>query len=674
MRASTTRFLALPLAVLAVATGARAQRESEFMQEFRKLMQIHSQEEMVNLVKQHQPQALLAVIETCEAIGQASNDTLEEEIDALNKAWKKAFDSRFVELQYNYFSLELTGVYKKHRRELIDQYLVKYKQYEEAEQKKDAAKLPAVGLDMQGLGDALASLGDHYMASQCYRVYASCFDDRLMGDEADYKRACEGWKQFVEAREKIELLDQDRDVAKQRFEQLEKDGYGDPAKGPEGRAAESAAADPGSAPEPLHATFELVPDLEAILRPMYTADTNYQMWPTVNLGKVDSSATIPTLEKSPAILRLAAAKAAVDLNGDGKGDVEIPLTGKIAPVQVTLGEGDEQRPWAFLAVIGQTQDTYQGFRFNLGPDENQMAIFVAAAASLVGTVNGVRVRVIDDNLDGIYGSPPKEWAYIGVRDGSFQRDVDTVVVGESKVARPWSELQKIGDAWYKLEPDPTGRDLVATKTVVESGTLQLDFKDGDPSWLLMRGTGNNDKLVFDLVNGGQKKVEVPVGTYELLAGQLTSGKRAQMMKALILPPGKNSRTWRVAAGETVKVELGAPFGFAFELTQDESTVKLDGNSIVVTGRGGETYQRLWNCVLAPEVLLRKEGTTKGKKGAKLVPAGSQEDLQAHKDDYRVCWFPIAEPIEKPNPGDTLEVQLFEKKHKLFGKIESEWKK
>jgi hypothetical protein len=111
----------------------------------------------------------------------------------------------------------------------------------------------------------------------------------------------------------------------------------------------------------------------------------------------------------------------------------------------------------------------------------------------------------------------------------------------------------------------------------------------------------------------------------------------------------------------------------FDVKQDESTVTVVGSSIVAVGRGGETYQRLWNCVLTPELNIRKAGSTKARKETKLIPITSQEQLADHNNDWATAWFPIGEPIEKTVPGETFEVQLFEKKHKLFGKLESDWK-
>jgi hypothetical protein len=664
------------LALLLAAPVALAQRESPFMAEFRKLMQIQGKDEMVALMRKHQTEAILAIRETAQLISDGSSDELETDMQALVSTFEKAFDSRFAQIEYDYFSLRLTGEFKKKHKELQTRYIAKLKDYNDAAAKKDANLLAAVAQEFDSLGLAFGELGDDYLTAECCLGVAKCFSEELVGSKADLRRVCDGWKGFIAARDKCELQDTLYTQAKELVEHLETTGFGDPSKGPEARAAataaEKAATDSSYTATPLKATFELVPDLEALQRPLYTADTNYQLWAGVSMAKQGTTATFQALEKSPTVVRTGATKAAVDLNGDGTGEVEIALTGKITPVQLTLGEGDEARPWAFLAVNGIEQDTYQGFKLNLAPTTDFMTIYVAPAASLVGMVNGVRVQVFDDNMDGVYGSPPKEWQYIGVVEGSTQRDVDSVRIGEEKFARPWSRLQKIGDAWYKLEPTPTGVDLQATRQDVETGTMQLDIKGVEATWMIVRGTGEQKDLFFDIASGGANTVELPAGGYELYVGQVAMGKRAQMAKALVLP-GKNTPLWKVSPGSPTKVALGAPFGFQFTFKQDEKTVTVEGPSIAVTGRSQETYQRLWNCVVTAEVNLRKAGSGKGKKEGKLQPVTSQEPIyQEFNNDYRVVWFPVTVPLDKPKENETVEVQLFEKKNKLFGKIESEW--
>jgi hypothetical protein len=55
-------------------------------------------------------------------------------------------------------------------------------------------------------------------------------------------------------------------------------------------------------------------------------------------------------------------------------------------------------------------------------------------------------------------------------------------------------------------------------------------------------------------------------------------------------------------------------------------------------------------------------------------ATSQEDINVADGDYEIAWFPWDLELAKKKAGDELEVQLSMKKHKLFGKIESEWRK
>ena len=188
---------------------------------------------------------------------------------------------------------------------------------------------------------------------------------------------------------------------------------------------------------------------------------------------------------------------------------------------------------------------------------------------------------------------------------------------------------EVGGTWYLFESTNGGKTITHAHRDVETGTLKLDVKSLSADWLVMKGTDKFENCYYNLVPGGKQGVVVPAGTYELFSGQVSKGKRQQTMKALILP-GDNTRTWSVGAGETMTVELGAPFGFDFDFSQDEETLTIQGGSVVVTGKSKETYQRLWNCVVHPEVMIRKAGTRRGNKEKKLRSAQSQEGH--HRDD------------------------------------------
>jgi hypothetical protein len=659
-------------ALLLLAPAAAAQRDSAFMKEFRELMKVHATDEMATLIKKNEEPAEFAVVEICNAIGTGSNDTLEAEIDALDKAWKKAFDEKFVEYYYAYVSVRLTGQLRRSRNEVRDKFLVVKASFDEAYAAKDASKIPGLALELRALGDNFGDVGDHYYESRCFAAFAAAFEENAVGDKADLRRVCEGWRLFLESSDEMDRKGKMYDQAKARFQALEYDGYGDPTKGPEARAAAKAEADPSYAAAPLGGTFELVEDIDAIQRPMYTADSVYQAWPAVFLAKEGSTGKLPALREGFNLLRTGAAKAAVDYDQDGTGDVEIPLTGKLTAVTADVEQGGVKRPWGFLTCIGQQADTYQGFRFNMAPTENYLSIYIAPAASLVGMVGETRIQVFDDNMDGVYGSAPLEWSYTGLTDGALQRDVDSILVGEGKVARPWSRLQEIGGVWYDLAPTEDGSDILVKRADVQTGILQLSFKGPKPAWLIVRGTGKNEDLFYDVVNGGKNEIDVPIGSYSLFVGQVATGKRDQLTKALILPP-KSPPAYQVTAGSKTRIEMGAPFGFQFKCSQDDKTVTVEGPTVVITGRGTEIYQRFWNCVPQVEVNVRKEGAKKGKKEGKMIPVTSQELLQTLQNDYRLVWFPHGEPLEKPKEGEKVEVQLYEKKNKLFGKIESEWR-
>ncbi len=665
----TLRVVSSFLLLVLCASPALAQRDSDFMTKFRQAMSINDLAEMTKIVKANEQAAILAVIETCELISGGTNDQLETDIDGLGKAWKKAYSSRFVDKQYEYFSL-LSGEYKRHRAKLLESYLIQYAEFEKAREGKEKARLSGVGLEFDGLSGAFEDIGDLYMASQSAWYFAQCFDTKYQGDDADLRLACRGFGRAAEMRAKAALEDSVHDALKVRFDDLEYQGFGDPAKGPEAREKERQKADASFRPTPLGASFETVKDLTGVVRPYYSADDLYPAWAQLALAGNGSKGKFPMLgDRSPTLIREAAAKVKIDTDGDGTGDVAVPVTGK--ETVITIPIGDDQRSYSLLATVGQERDTFQGLQpFNLAPSDQSLTLYVAPASSIVGMLGETRLQVFDDNLDGRYGSEPLGWNFVGLRKGSSQFDVDSILIGEAKRAVPWSDLLQIGEEWYKAEPTETFDDIVLTKTEVETGTLKLDMKGLNCDYLIVRGLGNDVGRFYD-VAASKRGIPVPVGGYELFAGRVSKGKRNSMMKALVLP-GTSMPSYAVRAGETTVIEMGSPFGFDFELQQTDDSVTVVGASVVVTGRGRETYQRMYACVPSPEASERRAGSKKGSKGEKMRPLGSQEDLLA-VNNWTYMWFPQDVVLSKKKKGEPAEVQLVEKKNKLFGKITSDWK-
>ena len=328
---------------------------------------------------------------------------------------------------------------------------------------------------------------------------------------------------------------------------------------------------------------------------------------------------------------------------------------------------------AILTATGQQQDKYQGLQVNLQPLDAQLGLFYVNAGSMVTTLGDTQIRVIDDNLDGVYGSPPKSFAYPGLSKETYQPDMDSVVIGSSSRALPWSELMQIEGSWYRMEPVNSGLMLSATPMEVETGTLVLSYDGPPPAWMIVHGEGSLEGCYFDLLAEGKSGVEVPVGTYRFFVGAVVKGKKQQVMKALVLP-GQGTGSWKVEKDQKVEVELGGPFGFDFQVAKSADSVAVIGTSVTIVGAHGERYERTWNCAPRPEIVLRKAGSKKGGKGEDMDMVENLNEMHEGQlvYSYADTWRPLDTTVENKY-GNEVEVQLVEKKNKLFGKIESTWK-
>jgi mannose-6-phosphate isomerase-like protein (cupin superfamily) len=323
-----------------------------------------------------------------------------------------------------------------------------------------------------------------------------------------------------------------------------------------------------------------------------------------------------------------------------------------------------------LYVTGVQKDSYQGIEMNLQADDNQMAVYYLGASSVVGDLAGTKIRVIDDSVDGVYGTVPKTFGNIGMSRDHYQPNMDSIVVGDAKRARPWSELQQIGGKWWSFDMQSDGRELSARQVAVDTGVLKLEYKGGvAPTWCVLKGEGQLQNCFFDIVEGGSKGVEVPTGRYTLYYGEVRKGKKRQQQKALIVP-SKGMQNWDVRKGETTVVQLGAPFDFDFRTRLEEGVLTIEGASVVATGSAGERYERAWQCVPQVEAAWRKSGTKKASKAEKLPRVLDNDGINTL--GWAAAWFPLDLQMEAKGV-EKVEVQLVDKKHDLFGKVESAWK-
>lgn len=677
----TSTLLVLPFLSDAVSAApvpvVQTPEDQEFRKKFEQAMRIGSRDEMKKLVDRHTEQAVNWIILTAEAISRSPNETLYERMAALRKAWKASIGTEFCEEMERYFSL-MDSTIKRERAKLRSGYEdANQEYYANLEEQNDGVweKLAAM---FKSLAIAFEEIGDKYYASQCWGFVGTLNDEGLRGSkDADLKEACRGFIESMEAREEIGLKDRYYVEAKSRVERLVALGFGPESEEGKGGGESGAAAGPvaaeAAAPISTELTFELVEEVDEYERPSYYTDEIYPAWNSISLGAKESSSRIPRVENGPNVLRAGSAEVWIDLNQDGEGteegDVEIPIRGRLEPVVYEIGEGESRRKVAYLTRTGIEQDTYQKIEMNLAPVDAVMTIYILAAGSVVGEIDGTSIRIIDENLDGVYGSAPLTYGHVGMTGGRFQPEMDSMVIDEADHAVPFSEYTKIEDQWYRLEVQNGGTSLLAHPVELKTGVLKLDYegRKPEPQFVIVKGQSDFENSYFDLTT--DREVEVPVGRYELYFGLVSEGKKKQLMKAVMVP-GEDTPIWQVLEGDEVDVELGSPFGFDFETVVEERTVLVEGTTVCVVGRGGERYERIWNAVPRPEVSVRSAGSRRGSRAEEMEGALDQDTV--YEQGWETAWFPLDLEIEHREGADA-EVQLVEKRNELFGKIESEWK-
>ncbi len=654
-----------------------------FKEKAKKVLASGKSADMETLVRNDSTQTAAWIVRLDDVLLEREDPGERELRVALASAWdaaiKTAFPARFDE-----YLKGLDVAARKTRVDLKKRLVTAYQDLDRNRESREGLLFLQTIDQFEVVAGAFEQEGDAYSASEAWLGLAECYDEPLRGTGAELHKAWKAWSKVVELRARFECKDRRFEQAEKRAAELQKRGFDQPggaAGGEAGGAGAEPAQPPSEAGNPVIVplTFEVLAGPEAFARPCFQADEIYHLWNPVQLAAKGSSSNFARLDKaSPVLHRLGSADLRFDVDGDGKADgpddQKIVLTGTMTPFRLNIGQGDDARPWAFFAVNGLEQDYYQGVQVNLQPNDDQFTMYTLSAASVVGTLNGTALRVLDDTMDGIYGSADSSYGYAGLTNGVFQPELDSIVIGNSKRARPWSSYQEIGGRWWKMEGGSKGKELLATPANVDTGTIKLEFKGPvAPSWVVVRGTNELKDSFFDLVEGGSKGVKVPAGRYTLYYGEVSKGKKRQIQKTLILP-GRTTPNIDVGKNQTAVLSLGAPFDMEFTLKRPEDEqVTIVGESVVVVGKSGERYERPWNCVLRPEASWRKKGSKKGARHEKM-PAlmDTQTIYDMGQQGWLAVWFPLDLTLETKGVTDA-EVQLVEKKHDLFGKIESTWR-
>jgi hypothetical protein len=325
--------------------------------------------------------------------------------------------------------------------------------------------LTLLSKQFEQFASAFETCGDKYYAGNAWLYRSLCLDEAHQGPTANLRDVAAAYRKLVDLRKDIALDDRAYKETVPILKRLEALGHG--STGENGEAAEPVLNTSGAAIVATTA-FEPVTSVDEVPRPNYDLDEQYPIWNNIRFAEVGSSARIAGVEGAPALLRSGANKIEIDVDGDGKGDREVPTRGKLEFVEMELGSGATKRKWGFLAQMGNQTDQYQGVELSNAASDENWSVFIAPGASMVADLGGTKLQVFDDNMDGKYGSAPYTPGRLGLSKGIFQSEFDTMLIGEAKRAVPWSQYARFPAGWMKLESLSEGAQISATPTEVKT--------------------------------------------------------------------------------------------------------------------------------------------------------------------------------------------------------------
>jgi hypothetical protein len=361
----------------------------------------------------------------------------------------------------------------------------------------------------------------------------------------------------------------------------------------------------------------------------------------------------------------------IDSNGDGESDVLFSPSTNPQRIDIPSPDGGESYP-LLVCVPGDREQMF-GMELNYSPQPGGARIRFGLACLRTAKVLGSTWKLYDSNLTGRYGDPMEFWDdLLGVYeedDPTYFYDHDSVLIGKSKKALPWSSILPVGKDFYRAQIEPDGSELKLRKMNLQTGFVKVDVDTAVlPAFVVIREVGKLEGAFFDVMpvkRGGV--VEVPVGTYQFDTGRLAKGKKTSMKQARMVRG--HAQPFEVKEGETHVLELGAPYTLRPRSRPEGKEVVVEGHGIRVYGRGGEEYRYFFDEVLQPNVEVR---TVSGKKLGKPRKMRVADISAWESGPAYTIWYPLDLRVENKS-GEPVEVRMTMKSHPLLGgPLASEW--
>ncbi|MFT7620708.1 MAG: hypothetical protein ACI97A_004366 [Planctomycetota bacterium] len=254
---------------------------------------------------------------------------------------------------------------------------------------------------------------------------------------------------------------------------------------------------------------------------------------------------------------------AIDCNADGKVDEKAKGTGGIVTLKGKQADGSKFKYTVRLVNDG-------GWKW-------------ATSGALEGKVNGVKVRIIDQNNNG--------------RFNDFGEDA--ICVGKSLTASFLSRVINAKGQLVEIEIDSNGDEISYKPYTGKAGLLNLrsKFKANAKLEAAIVVSENGD-YSFNLANA-KKGLLIPEGLYTVKSGKIAMGKETALIKEGI------SKPIRVTADEPAVFAWGGPVRAEFTYDRNGEEVTFSPQNLSFYGKAGEEYHT-WIPTGAPPKFVIKD--------------------------------------------------------------------
>lgn len=191
-------------------------------------------------------------------------------------------------------------------------------------------------------------------------------------------------------------------------------------------------------------------------------------------------------------------------------------------------------------------------------------------SSMKGSVGGIPVRILDDDLDGKFNQKPSG------------RGGDAILIGNSSAAIPLRQVHKIGKDFYRLKVSQDGSSIDYQRlddTAV--GRVEATFPTDTLKALVLV----SEDSAFDMRTDGASGI--PAGKYKLSYGVVSTASAL-----LTFRPSGTTPDYDIQAGMINTLRIGKPVRLAFGANYRAGKIGLSAGAVWVVGSGTEIYGRL----------------------------------------------------------------------------------